>query len=65
MDGRYGGHDDLGRRHACEEIQVGTETYAIEEVVDQTEHMSHGKHGYDIVSRCDADGTVAEQHVGH
>lgn len=46
----HGGHDDLGRRHAREEIQVGTETYAIEEVVDQTEHVSHGQHGYDIVA---------------
>ena len=61
----HGGHDDLGRRHAREEIQVGTETYAIEEVVDQTEHVSHGQHGYDIVAGRDADGTVAEQHVGH
>lgn len=36
-----------------------------EEVVDQTEHVSHGQHGYDIVAGRDADGTVAEQHVGH
>ena len=61
----HGGHDDLGRRHAREEIQVSAETYAIEEVVDQTEHVSHGQHGYDIVTGRDADGTVAEQHVGH